>query len=220
MADNGDVIHPQEFLILGAEHPVPVPFAVPVVGGYPPLSLVGMSALCPSPQQFVEDVVNVGKGFAGADRLMIICPARICWFSFSIRTSCFQALPRPRMVSDRADFRAFNAFLDGLTMSFPLNFRNVQPSISKPSSIWVMTVFSSDNSRPLVCRKSRMTSLASSAISFVAAVTIKSSAYRTRLTLLLLWTNALTSPLTLKSKWFAQDLLHPIQCHIARIGAK
>ena len=33
MADNGDVIHPQEFLILGAEHPVPVPFAVPVVGG-------------------------------------------------------------------------------------------------------------------------------------------------------------------------------------------
>ena len=45
MADNGDVVYPQEFLILGGEHPVPVSFAVPVVGGNPPLSLVGVAAL-------------------------------------------------------------------------------------------------------------------------------------------------------------------------------
>ena len=51
-----------------------------------------------------------------------------------------------------------------------------QGIISNPSLMWVMTVFSSDSSRPLICRKSRMSSLASSAISFVAAVTMKSSA--------------------------------------------
>ncbi len=50
MADNGDVVHPQKFLVLGAEHPVPVASAVPVVGGDPPLPLMGMAALRPSPQ--------------------------------------------------------------------------------------------------------------------------------------------------------------------------
>ena len=50
-------------------------------------------------------------------------------------------------------------------------------SISKPSSIWVIRVFSSDSSNPRVCRKSRSRVFASSAISLVAAVTIKSSAY-------------------------------------------
>ena len=67
VVDNGDVVYPQEFLILGAEHPVPVAPAVPVVGGDPPLSLMGMAALRPPPQQFIENVVDVGKGFTGTD---------------------------------------------------------------------------------------------------------------------------------------------------------
>ena len=33
MADNGDVVYPQEFLILNGEYPIPVSLAVPVVGG-------------------------------------------------------------------------------------------------------------------------------------------------------------------------------------------
>ena len=148
VANNGNVVYLQEAFVLRREHPVPIASAVPVVGGDPPLSLMGMTAFHPSPQQFI----------------------------FSIRTSCFQALPRLRIVSDRADFRTFRAFLGGLTMSSPLNLRNVQPSISKPSSMWVIAVFSSDSSKPLVRRKSRISSLSSSAIFFVSAVTVKSSA--------------------------------------------
>ena len=50
VADNGDVVYPQKFLILGAEHPVPVAPAVPVVSRNPPLPLMGVAALRPSPQ--------------------------------------------------------------------------------------------------------------------------------------------------------------------------
>ena len=50
VADNGDVVYPQEFFILGAEYPVPVAPAMPVVGGDPPLSLMRVAALRPSPQ--------------------------------------------------------------------------------------------------------------------------------------------------------------------------
>ena len=183
MSDNRNVIHPQKFFVLRGEYPVSVSSAVPVVCGYPPFPLVGVTAFGPPPQQFIENIVDVRKRLTGTDRSMIVRPARICWFSFSIRRFCFQALPRPRMVSDKLAVNAFKDFFDGFTMSFPLNFRKVQPSISNPSSMWVMSVFSSDSSRPLVFRKSRISSLASSAISFVAAVTIKSSAYRTRFTL-------------------------------------
>ena len=67
VADNGNVVNPQEFLVLRGEHPVPVTSAVPVVGGYPPLSFVWMAALCPTPQQFVKDIVDVSEGFTGTD---------------------------------------------------------------------------------------------------------------------------------------------------------
>ena len=50
VADNGDVVYPQEFLALGAEYPVPVAPAVPVVGRNPPPPLMGVAALRPSPQ--------------------------------------------------------------------------------------------------------------------------------------------------------------------------
>ena len=75
VADNGNVVYSQKFRVLGAEHPVPVASAVPVVGRNPPLPLMGVTALRPSPQQFIEDVVDMGKGFTGADRLMVIRPA-------------------------------------------------------------------------------------------------------------------------------------------------
>ena len=71
------------------------------------------------------------------------------------------------MVSDKLAVNAFKDFFDGFTMSFPLNFRKVQPSISNPSSMWVMSVFSSDSSRPLVFRKSRISSLDKKELSYL-----------------------------------------------------
>lgn len=43
--------------------------------------------------------------------------------------------------------RVFIESFDGLMISFPLNFRNIQPRKSKPSSICVILVFSSDSVR-------------------------------------------------------------------------
>ena len=164
MSNNRNMVHSQKRFVLCREHPIPVSPAVPVAGRYPPLSLVWMAAFRPSPQQFVKNIVDVSKCFTGTDRLMVVCPAPDLLVQLSIRRSCFQALPRPRMVSDRLALNTFNDFFDGFTMSFPSNFRKVQPSISNPSSMWVISVFSSGSSKPLVFRKSRISAFASSAI--------------------------------------------------------
>ena len=74
---------------------------------------------------------------------------------------------------------------EGLVINFPLNFRNVQPRKSNPSSICVIIVFSSDKVNPRVLRNWLTRFLTSSAISFVFAVMIKSSAYLTKFTLFL-----------------------------------
>jgi hypothetical protein len=73
-------------------------------------------------------------------------------------------------------------FLEGFMRSFPLYFLKFQPKKSKPSFIWVICVFSLDSSSPLCFRKFPMMFLISSAISFVLAVTMKSSAYFTKFT--------------------------------------
>jgi hypothetical protein len=72
-------------------------------------------------------------------------------------------------------------FLDGFTRSLPLYFLKFHPRKSKPLSIWVINVFSSDNSRPLSFRKTLINSLTSLAISSVFAVTIKSPNKKKRL---------------------------------------
>ena len=77
------------------------------------------------------------------------------------------------MVSDKLKTKLFIDFFDGLIINFPLNLRKVQPSISNPSFMCVIKVFSSDNSKPRTLRKSRIILFAFSAISFVAAVTMK-----------------------------------------------
>ena len=48
---------------------------MPVSMHLPFLRFVGMSALCPSPQQFKDVVVDSGKGLCGAYALMVIRPA-------------------------------------------------------------------------------------------------------------------------------------------------
>src|SRR5665647_103030 len=73
--------------------------------------------------------------------------------------------------------------LEGLIRSFSLYFLKFQPKKSKPLLIWVISVLSSDSSKPLFFRKFLISSLISSAISLVLAVTIKSSANLTKFTL-------------------------------------
>lgn len=75
VADDWNVVHPQESLVLRGEYPVSVFSSVPVVGGYPPFPLMRMAALGPPPQQFVEDIVDVGKRLAGTDGLVVVGPA-------------------------------------------------------------------------------------------------------------------------------------------------
>ena len=69
------MIHPQKFFVLRGEYPVSVSSAVPVVCGYPPFPLVGVTAFGPPPQQFIENIVDVRKRLTGTDRSMIVRPA-------------------------------------------------------------------------------------------------------------------------------------------------
>lgn len=67
-------------------------------------------------------------------------------------------------------------FASIIIISFSLYFLKFQPRKSKPSSMLVTTVFSSESSNPRSARNSRISSFASRASSGVAAVTTKSSA--------------------------------------------
>ncbi len=103
-------------------------------------------------------------------------------FRIPIKSFCFHAFPL--LILSLIFLVTFSIdFLDGLTRSLPLYFLKFHPRKSKPVSIWVIKVFSSDSSRPLYSKKSFINSLTSSAISSVFAVTIKSSAYLQKLTL-------------------------------------
>ena len=74
-------------------------------------------------------------------------------------------------------------FLEGLVRSLPLYLRKFQPRKSKPSLMFVIRVLSSDSSRPRSLRKTAILSLISLAVSSELAVTIKSSQYLMKLTL-------------------------------------
>ena len=105
--------------------------------------------------------------------------------SLRVKSTWLIAFPCFKMIRAHLWISALIELFDGLTISFPLNFRNVHPRKSKPSSICVMSVFSSDRVRPRILRNWLTKSLSSSANSFVFAVSMKSSAYRTRLTFVL-----------------------------------
>ena len=78
--------------------------------------------------------------------------------------------------------KAFTAFFDGFISNFPLYFRMFCPRKSKPSLICVITVFSSESCRPRSARKSLISGITSlRKVSGLFPVTIKSSAYRTKL---------------------------------------
>ena len=89
------------------------------------------------------------------------------------------------MMSRTLPRKDFTADLQGLMSSFPLYLRMFLPRKSKPSPMWVITVFSSDSCNPLSVRNSlTMGSTFSRRNSGDSPVIIKSSAYRTKFILL------------------------------------
>ena len=102
-----------------------------------------------------------------------------------MRLSCVQALAVFINEPTLSLSRLIDSF-DGFVRSFPLYFLKLQPKNTNHSSICVIFVFSSDSSRPLSLRKSVSIPLIVLAVSFESAVMMRSSAYRVRLTLLVL----------------------------------
>ncbi len=109
-------------------------------------------------------------------------------------------------------------FLDGFIRSFPPYLRKFQPKKSKPSSIWVVWVFSSDNSRPRSVRNSLINSASSFAVSSESAVTTKSSAYLTKFTLCGLYRVLSISPFL--PTWYTDEIANSIPSSVifASIG--
>jgi hypothetical protein len=92
------------------------------------------------------------------------------------RGACFHDSPK-------LAHEALNACVRRLINSLPLYLRTFMPRKSNPSSICVIRVFSNDSDNPRCPRNCSTIGLTSSAsTSFVAPVTMKSSAYRTMLT--------------------------------------
>lgn len=96
-------------------------------------------------------------------------------FNLRVISDWVIAFPSLRMTFEHFCIIVFIESFDGFTISLPLNFRKFQPRKSKPLSMCVIFVFSSDKVSPLVLRKELTKSFTSFAISFVFAVIIKSS---------------------------------------------
>ena len=73
-----------------------------------------MAALRPSPQQFVENVVNVGKGVTGTDRLMVIRPATYLLVQLFNQDFLFPSLTAPKNGLGQGRFQGFQRFLGRL----------------------------------------------------------------------------------------------------------
>ena len=107
---------------------------------------------------------------------------RIIGFSLAMR-SCWRAIRLARITARILARNAFSDVLDGRVSNFPLNFRMLHPKKLNPSSICVILVFSSDRVRPRSWRNCRMSGFTcSSSSSGLSPVTMKSSAYRVKLT--------------------------------------
>ncbi|GFI07378.1 hypothetical protein IMSAGC006_02135 [Muribaculaceae bacterium] len=98
-------------------------------------------------------------------------------------SSCWE-VPRERCISCFTFSNIlFTRSLAGFVSRVPLNLRTLKPRKSKPSSIWVINVFSSDRVSPLSARNDATNGLTfCSSSSFDSPVIMKSSANLTSLT--------------------------------------
>ena len=74
MSHNGCAVHPYQLLVFRREHPVPITDTMPVSRGNPPLVLLWVPSFSPSPQQFVQDIVQMRERITCAYGLVVISP--------------------------------------------------------------------------------------------------------------------------------------------------
>ena len=155
--------------LLCGKSPVPSSDAMPVFRRYPPSTLVLVPALCPLPKTIVNLIVDFAECFSRYNKSLVVDPAtdnRVELANQGILLCRFVALD---------DFtNLFQQRADGLLRGLDQEFSVI---LSDPSSMWVMTVFSSDNCNPRSAINSLITgSTFSRRNSGLSPVTIKSSA--------------------------------------------
>lgn len=176
MSHNGCAVYPYQLLVFRREHPVPITDTMPVSHGNPPLVLLWVPSFSPSPQQFVQDIIQMRERITCAYGLVVISPTSNLFIQLHN-----QNILLPRFSSAENRVRdigndSLDRLFGRLDNQLSLYFLKFQPRKSKPSSMLVTTVFSSESSNPRSARNSRISSFASRASSGVAAVTTKSSA--------------------------------------------
>ena len=144
MSHNGCAVHPYQLLVFRREHPVPITDTMPVSRGNPPLVLLWVPSFSPSPQQFVQDIVQMRERITCAYGLVVISPTSNLFIQLHN-----QNILLPRFSSAENRVRdigndSLNRLLGRLIISFSLYFLKFQPRKSKPSSMLVTTVFSSE----------------------------------------------------------------------------
>lgn len=107
--------------------------------------------------------------------LVAISPSFNTAFNLRIKSLCFIAFHSFKIIVD-------NFLTTLLIINLSLYFLKFHPRKSNPSPTFIISVFSSESSNPLSLRNSPINTLTTSAIYFVAAVTIKSSQYLTKFT--------------------------------------
>ena len=93
---------------------------MPVMGGYPPLPLVRVTALCPSPQQLIENIVNMRKRFAGTYGLVVVCPSPNLLVQLLNQDFLFPCFPASKDGFRQGRFQRFQRFLGWFDNEFSL----------------------------------------------------------------------------------------------------
>lgn len=141
MSHNGCAVHPYQLLVFRREHPVLITDTMPVSRGNPPLVLLWVPSFSPSPQQFVQDIVQMRERITCAYGLVVISPTSNLFIQLHNQNILLPRFPLRRIVSEILETIALTAFWEGLIISFSLYFLKFQPRKSKPSSMLVTTVF-------------------------------------------------------------------------------
>lgn len=176
MSHNGCAVHPYQLLVFRREHPVPITDTMPVSRGNPPLVLLWVPSFSPSPQQFVQDIVQMRERITCAYGLVVISPTSNLFIQLHN-----QNILLPRFSS--AENRVRDIGNDSLNRLLGRLDNQLFVILSEVPAEEVETIvnvgdngFSSESSNPRSARNSRISSFASRASSGVAAVTTKSSA--------------------------------------------
>ena len=173
---NSCAVHPNQLLVFRREHPVPVTDTMPVSRGNPPLVLLWVPSFSPSPQQFVQDVVQMRERITCAYGLVVISPTSNLFIQLHN-----QNILLPRFSS--AENRVRDIGNDSLDRLLGRLDNQLFVILSEVPAEEVKTIVNVGDNGLFIrkfqsrsARNSRISSFASRASSGVAAVTTKSSA--------------------------------------------